>query len=537
MRHVSHLRFAGQCAIGIFLVCLLTLCGLGLHWNLSTATLIYLLLVVICAVRFGFWQASVISVAAVVVQGYCFAPPEFSFYIADPRNGVAILVFELTALLVGRLSSRERAHAIKLEQQRRSLQQLFAVSRGGLLLNPHASPVQQMAELILRECGFDAVAILDAGHGELKTAGRWPSPPAALAERVVAEHSSAEQLPEVSTINDSLPGLAHRRLLIANQPIGALLVLSPHREVDPLTMDALASLIALTFDRYRAFHGERAAEAARQTEQLRTTVLDGLAHAFKTPLTIIRAASSGLLEMGHLDYMQQELTTIIDTESMRLNELATRLLQTARADDEKVVLEREIVSIAHLIREVAASATREWAENADQYTDQYTDQHAAPGDADTPRVQVVLEGKTANDNLEAMADYDMLTATIRELLENAAKYSTAGSPILVRASRSHTEVLVSVHNRGPVIPLEDRERIFERFYRCPLHRYSAPGTGIGLAMARNTLHAHGGHIWVISGEHQGTTFTFSLPRSLPATLPNALPSRHQAQRTQKLEAR
>jgi two-component system sensor histidine kinase KdpD len=124
-----------------------------------------------------------------------------------------------------------------------------------------------------------------------------------------------------------------------------------------------------------------------------------------------------------------------------------------------------------------------------------------------------------------MADYEMLRSTVKELLENAGKYATTGSPITVRASETSSEVTVSVHNRGPVIALEERERIFERFYRSPSHRHSAPGTGLGLSVARHAIEAHGGHIWVISGEHEGTTFYFSLPRGLDTP------------RTQRLEAR
>ncbi len=480
----TRLRFFGQCLLGIFVVGLVTLCGVGLHWNLSTASLIFLLLVVLSALRYGFWQASVISVAAVLMQSYCFAPPAFSFYIADPQNAIAIVVCELTALLVSRLSTRERYHAEEVERQRRSLEQMFAISRGMLLLNLQESPVEEMAELIRKECDVDAVAILNAEHHELRTAGSWPWNPEPIALQTCADDSAI-----------AAPGLSQRPLMVSQVPMGALLVLCSRGSVNPLTMDALASLVALTFERYRSFHDQRTSEAARQTELLRTTVLDGLAHAFKTPLTIIRAASSGLLEMGELDFSQQELTLLIDSQSVLLNELTTRLLQTARMDGEKVAVERELVSMRALIREVAAAVTLTWGEHSE-------------GCSDSPHVEVRIEG----ESLSVVADFEMVRATVKELLENAAKYSTAGSPILVRASENSKEIMVSVHNRGPVIPLEDRERIFERYYRCPDHRHSAPGTGIGLSVARNAIEAHGGHIWVISGEREGTTFHFSLPR-------------------------
>ncbi len=504
-------RFLGQCAMGTFTVGLLTLCGIGLHLNLSTASLLYLLLVVLLALEYGFWQASVISVAAVVVQSYCFAPPAYSFYISDPQNAIAIIVFEATALLVSRISTREKEYAREREAQQRSMKQMYAISRRALLLNLQESPVNQMAALIREECGVIAVAILETEDGVTGTAGHWPFTPDGFAEHAYADlyrdpNAPTDQKPNPKPApNPAAPGLSRRTMRIGDHPIGSLLVLG---RLNPLTMDALASLVALTFDRYRAFNNERNAEAARRTEQLRTTVLDGLAHAFKTPLTIIRAASSGLLEMGGLDELQHQLTTLIDTQSMRLDEMATRLLKTARLDGENIELEREVVSMRALLRDVAASVTRSWAEQS-------------VGAMESPRVQLQIEG----ESLSAVADYEMLTATVRELLINAAKYSIAGSPITVRATESASEVMVSVHNRGPVIKLEDRERIFERFYRCPEHRHSAPGTGIGLSMARHALDAHGGHIWVISGEREGTTFNFSLPRGMDT------------QRTLGLEAR
>ncbi len=102
-------------------------------------------------------------------------------------------------------------------------------------------------------------------------------------------------------------------------------------ETSPLTNNAIASLIAITFDRYRAFANESRIETERRTEQLRATVLDSLAHAYKTPLTAIRAASTGLGEMGHLSPGQAELVGLIDEQTGVLSDLTTRLLTTAQA--------------------------------------------------------------------------------------------------------------------------------------------------------------------------------------------------------------
>jgi signal transduction histidine kinase len=109
----------------------------------------------------------------------------------------------------------------------------------------------------------------------------------------------------------------------------------------------------------------------------------------------------------------------------------------------------------------------------------------------------------------------MLASTLKEILNNAVKYSTVGSPITVAANDGQKELLLSVHNHGPTIRTEDREHIFEKFYRGAEHRHAAPGTGLGLFVARRVIEVHGGRIWVTSGESEGTTFHLSLPRQAP----------------------
>jgi two-component system sensor histidine kinase KdpD len=96
-------------------------------------------------------------------------------------------------------------------------------------------------------------------------------------------------------------------------------------------------------------------------------------------------------------------------------------------------------------------------------------------------------------------------------VDNAQKYSNPGTPIEIAASKSHGEVLISVHNVGPLIRIEERERIFDRFYRSPDVKDVVPGTGVGLSVVRKAAEAHHGHVWVISDEKEGTTFFLSLP--------------------------
>ena len=124
------------------------------------------------------------------------------------------------------------------------------------------------------------------------------------------------------------------------------------------------------------------------------------------------------------------------------------------------------------------------------------------------RIQTLVEDPA----LIVRADRDILGMILEQYVDNALKYSTPGTPIKITAQESYSEVLISVHNFGSTIRIEDRERIFERFYRSPESIGDIPGTGIGLSIVKKAAEAHHGHAWVISDDMEGTTFFLSLPR-------------------------
>jgi two-component system, OmpR family, sensor histidine kinase KdpD len=239
-------------------------------------------------------------------------------------------------------------------------------------------------------------------------------------------------------------------------------------------------------DRHESFENEDRAEKAKQSEQLRTAVLDALAHDLKTPLTAIQTASAGLLQLGGLGDSQGELVILIEHEAVRLEELCTRLLRTARLESKEVGLQTCEVNMQELIFEVLADL--------------------ADG-RERGRVKVSV-GDVA---LTVRADRSLLAMILTQYVDNALKYSQPETQVKIAAQESHTEVVISVHNLGSMIRVEDRERIFERFYRSPDFKNAVSGTGIGLSVVRKAAEAHHGHVWVVSGEEEGTTFFLSLP--------------------------
>jgi two-component system sensor histidine kinase KdpD len=267
---------------------------------------------------------------------------------------------------------------------------------------------------------------------------------------------------------------------------GSVGALAFRGNLSPLVMEALSNLAALAIDRYQSFEKEELAENARKSEVLRAAVMDSLAHEFKTPLSTVQTATSGLLEFGELSQYQTELVSLINQQTARMIALCTKLLLTAKFESGRLPIASAEVHVSSLIEEILADKSR-----ADE----------------APRIQISID----DPQLTVRADLGLLGMILSQYIDNAKKYSTPGTPIEITARRSYTEALFSVHNFGPQIPLEDRERIFDRFYRSPDHADSVPGTGIGLSVAKKAANAHRGHVWVISDENRGTTFFLSIP--------------------------
>jgi two-component system sensor histidine kinase KdpD len=453
---------------------LLTYFGFVLQINLLTISLLYLLIVVAVASRFGFWQASFTSVLAVLLLDYYFEPPLFSLEVENPGIFVALVTFEVTALTISRLHGRERRRAKEAAVHRAEMEQLYELSRSSLLLDLREAPGPQLAVLIHRIFGVRAVALFDANLSRQDRMGNWDA----------GEEDLARECYLRDTPQDDASTQTWQRVLRAGPgPVGALVV---RGKMNPLVTDALAALAAIAIDRHLWFEKEERAETAKKGEQLRATVMDALAHELKTPLTAVQTASSGLLELGGLTESQRDLVTLIDGEAVRLNTLCTRLLKAAKLEAGQVGLKTDDVKVLDLVSEVLASH---------------------PAEPERNSIQVAVE----DPSLTVRADRGLIEMILAQYIDNALKYSTAGTPIAIAARASQSDVLFSVHNFGSTIRIEDRERIFERFYRSPGLKDAPPGTGIGLSVARKAAEAHHGHVWVISDDNEGTTFFFSLP--------------------------
>jgi two-component system sensor histidine kinase KdpD len=354
-------------------------------------------------------------------------------------------------------------------------QSLCAFIRQTTQFDPHRKPGSQLALLVQSIFQTEAAAILDADLREVYRAGEWFDDLDEVLQNICL-FETANDDPET--------GLIRRVLRMGSLPIGAMLL---RGEISPLVSDAIASVIAITFDRYHAFANESRTESARRTEQLRTTVLDSLAHAYKTPLTAIEAASGGLAAMGNLTPAQAGLVTLIEEQAEQLKQLTNRLLKTARLEGSELVPQMKEVAIAPLIEDIVASLREQLSGFS---------------------VKIGI----SRDDLSIRGDRSLLVALLTQYVDNAAKYAHAASDIMIQAVEDSNAVVLSVQNVGPVIPPVDHERIFDRYFRSAISASKASGTGIGLSVAKRAAQAHSGHVWVTSDAIGGTTFYASLPK-------------------------
>jgi two-component system sensor histidine kinase KdpD len=480
----------------------------------TTVALTMLLLVLLLAGNWGLRYAVGASIAATLLFNYFFLPPIGTLTIADTRNWVALFAFLGTAIYASHLASRIREESEEANARRHESEMLYRLGRQ--LLQPES--VVQLFNFIPSSVAnaFNSPAVtLYIAEGDRiylsdpkyisspKLA--WPSnnttgdPPANCynADRsraeIVRDLREAMLLPVFRPPTDGCPVAIPLRIGV--RPSGALLIeaTSLSRE----TMEALSGLVSISIERAGALEASARSEAAKETERLRTALLDSVTHELRTPLTAIKASISSLLSQDALDAQsQQELLTIIDEESDRLNHLIEQAVEMAQLDANKVQLELKPQSVAALVN-TAVDQIRT--------TNPHRDIRIALSQS-LPMVR---------------ADAAWIEKVLLNLLANATKYSPANQPIFVSADPQGDMLAISVADRGAGIDPLEQGMIFDKFYRGqsyrdPNQRNRIGGTGMGLAIARAIVTAHGGTIGVTSQMGHGSVFTFTLPIARPA---------------------
>ncbi len=474
---VSPLKLARQTAFSLLIVAAITaLCARVVSVNATTAGFAYLLGILAIAASWGLIEAILASVAAMLCFNFYFLPPVGQFTISDPQNWVALFAFLATALVASHISDREKRQAREARARQRETEQLYALSRFILLTNPTQSVGRQAAQHIAEVFDCPAVALYDAKSGEIFRGGPQDIP--GIEDRL----KQAAMLG--SNVNDA--DVVITPIMLGGHAIGGLAL--KKLGLSDGALHALLNLVAIAMERVRSEEAANRAEAARQNEEFKSTLLDAIAHEFKTPLTSIKAASTSLVSDATLSAHLRELVTIIDEETDRLSQLVTEAVRMSQIDAGTVRINRAPLQVAGLVERVL-----------DQFKTR----------TEGREIQVRV-----SDHLPAvMADPDLMALVLRQLLDNALKYSPPGSPIVITGESKDGRVVLRIHDQGPGIPLRERDRIFEKFYRWQATSSHIPGTGLGLYIAREITRAHGGDVWVEGEPGYGSEFCVSLPTS------------------------
>ena len=451
--------------------------------NAITAGFIYLVAILIIATAGGLLEATFASISAMLCLNYFFLPPIGTLTISDPQNWVALFAFLATSLTASQLSDRLKRQKREAVDQQREMERLYTLSRAILLSEPTQSAAKQITHLIAQTFDFPVVALYDRVNGQTHLAGAEALPGSL--------HEIKNKLLEVASgstfIEDKTAKFTVMPIRLGGEPTGSLAISGSHIS-DP-ALQSLVNLVAVGMEKARAQDAVNRAEVARQSEELKSTLLDAIAHEFKTPLTSIKAVTTDLLSDPANGLQQyRELIAIADEGANRLERLVTEAIQLARIEGGTFQLNRAV----HFPSSLIAGALRQMKPSTEG------------------REVRVLAG---DDLPLVFVDSELIQMVIRNLVDNALKYSPPSSPITIAAQASKDAVIISVADEGPGIPEVEQQQIFEKFYRSIKQRNHIKGTGMGLAIAREIVRAHSGDLWVKSGPGKGSEFFFSLPIS------------------------
>jgi len=510
-----------------------------LYPRIPNITLVYLLLVLALASTRGLYAAILAGVVAFFSFDFFLVPPLYKFTIAHTEEWLALVVFLATAIITGQLASALRQRAQQASRQARETRILYELVQAtnsdedlGHQLNIVAKAIVDVfSSLGVRDCAIllpDLQSKLTVQASTLQpgTQGKLSSDEVAMASLVMSQaqtielydvpfarqvslvHAPRAIVRSTASLHDTrryvrmiplkmgqkVVGVA--RLLIEDDPrtfaTGKNLGVERERS-DPRTaffwtfLDQAAGVI----ERARLRDEGMQIELLQRTDALRAALLSSISHDLRTPLSSIKAAASSLLQedVSWDEEARRSFAGAIEHEADRLNRLVENLLDMSRIEGGALKPEKEWYPVEELIHDVLG------------------------------HMQPLLQGRTVETDLPenlppVELDYLQIDQVLTNLIENAIRYTSTSSPIEVSAHLKDNEIVICVADRGPGIPPADRERVFDKFYRVLGSQRVAghsTGSGLGLAVCKGLVEAHGGHIRVENREGGGALFCFTLP--------------------------
>jgi two-component system sensor histidine kinase KdpD len=461
------------CAVALFLVvCVYTRV---VHVNPTTVALTFLVSVLIVSAVWGLRYALFTAFVAAAAFNYYFLPPTGTFTISDTQNWIALLALLTTAVIASELSDRARKQTDEAVGRRHELERLYGFSQQLLTADNVLQLLNAVPGHVVESFGVATAALYVPDKGNIYRYG------------IDTPGLDGDQLKSIiargEAVVDSARNLSFTPLKMGVRTVGAIGVAG---KLSRQTLAAIGSLIAIAVERANAVETLTRSEGAREGERLRSAILDSVTHEFRTPLTSIKASITSLLSTNGLSPDDRhELMTVINEETDRLNRLVGEAAEMAQLESHEFQLDLQDCPVLDLVNAAVADVKQTLGKH--------------------PVEIRVPEGVTVR------LDADRIKEVLVQLLENAAKYSAPESPIRVTAETKGDHLEISVADQGAGIDDMEQGLIFDKFYRGKNQRYRVQGTGMGLAIARAIVEAHGGKIGVTSQLECGSVFYFLLP--------------------------
>ncbi|MBV8565457.1 MAG: sensor histidine kinase KdpD [Methylobacteriaceae bacterium] len=466
-------------------------------FDVQNVDLVFLTAVVAVAVRVGLWPSLLASVVSSLCYNFFFMPPIYTFTIADPGNVAAFVFFILVAIVVSNVAARARIQAVVAMARARTTESLYTFSKklaavGALDDVLWATAYQTALMLKVR------VVLLLPENGSIAVKAGYP-PEDVLDEADLAAAKWAwENNRPAGRGADTLPG-AKRLFLPMRTGRGAIGVVGIDSDKPgPLLtpderrlLDALIDQGALAIERVHLVEDMDRVQRSVETERLRSALLTSISHDLKTPLASVLGAAGALRDLSaKLDDTEKlSLVGTIIEESERLNRFIANLLDMTKLESGAVAPNTS----PHDVGEIVGSALRRAAKMLAQH-----------------RIEVDLAGDLPMLELDAV----LFEQVLFNLLDNAGKYSPAGTTIRIQGWRDRDSVCLQVLDEGAGIPPGDLEHVFDKFYRVQKGDQVRAGTGLGLAISRGFIEAMHGTIGAANRtDRKGAVFTvrFAVP--------------------------
>jgi two-component system, OmpR family, sensor histidine kinase KdpD len=482
--------------------------------DIVNISILYLLAVLVVAIAFGSLPAVFTSVTAFLAFDFFFIRPTHRFTVATSDEWLALAVLLVTGVITGELAAALRRRAGEAEQRRREAVVLYDVVR--LTQTPDLREALSAVAERLRDELELAAAVIDFGQdaplairaeaGERDAVQTVhlanPQPSQILSQPPVAGGGSGSLGRWIRVVPPSVRERAHPAgqdrlhkvpVYLQGRQVGNLLLLRgpgapPLGSADDRLLLAVANQLGLTVERVRLREVGTEAEILRRTDELRSALLNAVSHDLKTPLASIIASAGSLLQddVAWSDDERREFARAIEEDAEHLNRLVGNLLDLSRIEAGALRPDKDWHDVASLVDDVLGRLRP------------VTSGHDVVVDVPDALPPVAL-------------DYVEIGDVLVNLIENAAKHTPAGTEIRVAVRQAGGEIHLEVADRGAGIGSEDLPRLFDPFYRVRKAEARPKGMGLGLAVAKGLVEAHGGRIWAANREGGGARFVFSLP--------------------------